>query len=56
MTILLRRFSILCLSFMLFAIGLLMLVEGHSRQPHIGQIGLDAPCPQPQGIHCKARL
>jgi hypothetical protein len=50
-----RRFAIVCLSCILFALGLLMVVQSHARPPHFGQIELDAPCPQPLGIQCKAR-
>jgi hypothetical protein len=55
-TILVRRFAILCLSFALFAIGFWMIVDSHERPAHIGQFNLDAPCPQPQGVACKARI
>ena len=55
-TTLARRFAIICLTFALFAIGLLTIVENHARQPHIGQFDLRAPCPQPQGIQCRTRI
>jgi hypothetical protein len=56
MTIIARRFTILCLIMSLFAVGLTMAVENGARRTHVGTVGLSAPCPQPSGIHCKASL
>lgn len=56
MTIIARRFTIICLIMSLFAVGLTMAVEKSARRNHAGVIGLSAPCPQPSGIHCKASL
>jgi hypothetical protein len=57
MTILARRFTIICLAMGVFAAGLTMVVQ-HSdkRSPFTNAIGLNAPCPQPAGIHCRATL
>ncbi len=55
-TIMARRFAIICLTFALFAIGLWTLVENSKRPAHIGQFDLAAPCPQPAGTGCKARI
>jgi len=56
MTIIARRFTIICLIMSLFAVGLSVAVESSTRHGHIGAIGLNAPCPQPSGLHCKASL
>ena len=56
MTIIARRFTIICLIMSLFAVGLTMAVENGARRNHIGAVGLNAPCPQPLGVHCKASL
>lgn len=56
MTVIARRFTIICLIMSLFAVGLTMAVENSARRNTIGAIGLNAPCPQPSGIHCKASL
>jgi hypothetical protein len=56
MTIIARRFTIICLIMGLFAAGLTVAVESSSRRNHSGLIGLSAPCPQPSGIYCKASL
>ena len=53
MTILARRFTIICLVMGLFAMGLTMVVQQGARQSHAGIIGLSAPCPQPAGIVCR---
>ena len=50
MTILMRRFAIVCLTFAIFAISLSMAVNSHPRRT--ANLGLGAPCPQPAGIHC----
>jgi hypothetical protein len=52
MTILLRRFTIICLTFLVFALAMVMIVNNHARRPTNGQFALGAPCPQPAGIHC----
>lgn len=51
-----RRFAIICLSAALFAVGLLTIVQSHARPAHFGQYDLTAPCPQPQGVQCKAKI
>ena len=56
MTIIARRFTIICLIMSLFAVGLTMAVENSARRNNIGVTGLSAPCPQPSGMHCKASL
>lgn len=56
MTIMMRRFTIICLSAALFAIGLLTIVESHDRPAHVGQFDLGAPCPQPQGTQCRTKI
>lgn len=55
-TIMARRFAILCLTSMLFALGLWWVVDSHKRPAHFGQFELSAPCPQPQGLQCKTRI
>ena len=50
MTILIRRFAIVCLTFTIFALALSMTVNSHPRR--IANLGLGAPCPQPAGSHC----
>lgn len=56
MTILARRFTIVCLAMSIFAIGLTMVIQKSDRRGPINAIGLSAPCPQPPGIHCRATL
>lgn len=56
MSILLRRFTIICLTFLVFALVMIMVVNNAARRPGSGQLGLDAPCPQPAGIHCSAKI
>jgi hypothetical protein len=56
MTILARRFTILCLAMSVFAVGLAMVVQKSDRRSPANAIGLGAPCPQPAGIHCRATL
>lgn len=56
MTILARRFTILCLAMGVFAVGLTMVVQKSDRRGPITTIGLGAPCPEPAGIHCRAAL
>jgi hypothetical protein len=50
-----RRFTIICLISLVFALGLRAVVENNRRIPHHSQIGLDAPCPQPIGTSCRSR-
>lgn len=50
MTILMRRFAIICLTFAVFAITMSMMVNTQSRRT--AELGLGAPCPQPTGVHC----
>lgn len=52
MTILMRRFAIVCLSFAVFAIAMTMAVNSQSHRMASNHTGLAAPCPQPAGIHC----
>lgn len=56
MTILARRFTILCLIMSVFAVALTMVIESADRRSPIRTIGLSAPCPQPTGIHCRVAL
>jgi hypothetical protein len=56
MTIIARRFTIICLIMSLFAVGLSVAVESSTRRGYVSAIGLNAPCPQPSGIRCKASL
>lgn len=56
MTILARRFTIICLAMSVFAAGLTMIVQHSDRRSPFNTIGLSAPCPQPSGIHCRATL
>ncbi|MBX9456241.1 MAG: hypothetical protein KL863_09590 [Rhizobium sp.] len=56
MTILARRFTILCLGMGVFAAGLAMVVQHSERRHPVSAIGLNAPCPQPGGIHCRPVL
>ena len=56
MSILARRFTIICLIMSLFAVGLTVVVESSTRRSQLGAIGLSAPCPQPSGVHCRASL
>jgi hypothetical protein len=56
MTILARRFTIICLFMGLFAVGLTMVVQQGERRSQTGAIGLTAPCPQPPGLQCRASL
>lgn len=56
MTIMARRFTILCLFMSVFAAGLTMVVQHADRRDPLNTIGLAAPCPQPSGIHCRAAL
>ncbi|MBL0371115.1 hypothetical protein JJB09_03655 [Rhizobium sp. KVB221] len=58
MTILMRRFTIVCLTFAVFALGLTMVVNSQARRVQLsqtGHFGLNAPCPQPLGLHCSIR-
>lgn len=56
MTILLRRFTIICLTFLVFALVMIMVVNNAARRPGSSQLRLDAPCLQPAGIHCSAKI
>lgn len=56
MTILARRFTILCLVMGLFAMGFTMVVQHGTRRGQASLMELSAPCPQPSGIHCRASL
>lgn len=56
MTILARRFTIICLAMGVFAAGLTMVVQSSDRRGPTHMIGLGAPCPQPAGIHCRIAL
>jgi hypothetical protein len=56
MTIMARRFTILCLTMSMFAVGLSMVMQHSARRGSFHTIGLSAPCPQPTGIHCRAGL
>ncbi|MGV3550214.1 hypothetical protein [Rhizobium sp.] len=56
MTILARRFTILCLAMSVFAVGLTMVVQNSDRRSPARTIGLGAPCPQPSGVYCRIAL
>ena len=56
MTTLLRRFTIICLTFAVFALAMVMAVNSQSHRPARSQFGLNAPCPQPAGIHCTSNI
>lgn len=56
MTILARRFTILCLIMSVFAVALTMVVQSADRRSPSHTLGLSAPCPQPAGIHCRVSL
>lgn len=56
MTVLARRFTILCLAMSVFAVGLTMVVQKSDCRSPVNAIGLSAPCPQPTGIHCRGTL
>lgn len=56
MTILARRFTILCLAMGAFAAGLTMVVQHSDRRGPVNAIGLGTPCPQPTGIYCRVAL
>lgn len=56
MTILARRFTIICLAMGVFAAGLSMVVQNSDRRSPTNAMGLSAPCPQPSGIHCRVAL
>jgi|EndMetStandDraft_2_1072991.scaffolds.fasta_scaffold605937_2 hypothetical protein len=56
MTILARRFTILCLAICVFAAGLAMVVQHSDRRGNANAIGLNVSCPQAAAIHCRAAL
>ena len=56
MTIMARRFTILCLTMSVFAVGLTMVVQHSERRGPFKAIGLSAPCPQPSGLFCRSAL
>lgn len=56
MTILARRFTILCLAMAVFAVGLTMVVQHSDRRGPANAIGFNVSCPQTAGIHCRAAL
>ena len=56
MTILARRFSILCLAMVLFAVGLTIVVDNSQRRSPFKAISLSAPCSQTSGLHCRVSL
>lgn len=56
MTIIARRFTILCLVMGIFALGLTMVVENSARRGQASIMELGAPCPQPSGTHCRVSL
>ena len=49
--IMMRRFAIICLGAAVFAVGLQVAVENHSRAPHFAQFDLHA-CNNPMNISC----
>ena len=56
MTILARRFTIICLAMGIFAAGLSMVVQSSDRRAPGHAIGLGAACPQPSGLYCRVAL
>ncbi|WP_170976345.1 hypothetical protein [Rhizobium sp. FKL33] len=52
--IMMRRFAIICLGAALFALGLQIVVEHHSRAPHLAQFGGHA-CSNPLNPSCGIR-
>lgn len=56
MTILARRFTIICLVMGIFAVSFAMVVQHSERRSNVGTIGLAAPCPQPAGLYCRTAL
>lgn len=56
MTIMMRRFTIICLSAALFAVGLLTIVEQHERPGRSVTFSADHPCPQLDGGQCRTEL
>ena len=56
MTILARRFTIICLVMSIFAVGFTMVVEYSDRRTPRNAIGLGAPCTQTLAIDCRIAL
>ena len=56
MTTMMRRFTIICLSAALFAVGLLTIVERYERPVRGISFSADRPCPQPDGSQCRTEL
>lgn len=56
MTILARRFAVICLAMGVFAAGLTMVVQHSDRRGTANAIGFKVSCPQAAGIHCRAAL
>lgn len=55
MTTIMRRFTIICLSAALFAVGLLTIVE--RERPSRGNLfSLEASCPQQDGGQCRTGI
>jgi hypothetical protein len=56
MTILARRFAIICLAMAVFATGLTMVVQHSDRRGTANATGFTVSCPQAAGVHCRAAL
>jgi hypothetical protein len=56
MTTMMRRFTIICLSAALFAVGLLTIVDRYERPLRGMSYGVDRPCPQLDGSQCRTEL
>jgi hypothetical protein len=56
MSILARRFTILCLAMAVFAAGLAVVVQRVERRSPHKLIGFSALCIQPAALHCRATL
>jgi hypothetical protein len=56
MTILARRFTILCLGMAVFAVGLTMVIQHSDRRAPLNSIGLSATCSPAGSFHCRFSL
>ncbi|SMD11278.1 hypothetical protein [Rhizobium sp. RU36D] len=56
MDTLMRRFTIICLTMAIFALGLSALVAQNDRSPKRVHFGTAAPCLHPASPHCVVAL
>ena len=56
MSILARRFTILCFAMAAFAVGLAMVVQHVERRSPQNVLGFNTSCVQTAAIHCRATL